>query len=173
VDALIRIIPAGDHSCGNPLMKGEGKIISFLDEYLSIELTGHKQYLLHSCVCQNWGLQRLAEKQKAYSVEETEHAFEIAKRLLFLEGTPGLADARSIQVKSSVEEQLALDRDLIGHAIGRLRAAIAQCIEQKDGVTRDLFERMLVDEEEHLHWIESQLGLIAQVGAQKYLQSQM
>lgn len=154
-------------------METDPKTIDFLNGYLSIELTGHKQYLLHSTTCGRWGLPRLAARQRAYSVEETSHAFEVAERLLFLEGTPSLADARPIRVVTRVEQQLALDRDLVGFAIGRLREAVQHCTHQRDAVSRALFQRMLVDEEDHLHWVETELGLIDRLGLPGYLRAQL
>ncbi len=154
-------------------MKGDAKVISYLIRYFRIELTGHKQYLLHSRVCGNWGFQRLAQKQAAYSEEETHHAGRLLERILFLEGKPELEDHRTIVVVPSVQEQLELDRDLIAQALPLLREAIEHCVSCRDDASRTLLEYMVVDEEAHLHWLEMQLGLIEQVGLQKYLQFQM
>ncbi len=154
-------------------MKGEPQVISYVNQYLSIELTGHKQYLLHSRMCENWGLARLKEIQEKYSNDETQHAAKLMARILFLEGQPGLQDFGQIAVSGTVAEQLKLDFDLVTRAIQLLREAVAYCENKNDFVSRDLFQEMLDDEEEHIHWLETQLALIQKVGLQNYLQSQM
>lgn len=154
-------------------MQSHPRVLSFLNGYLAIELSGLKQYLLHACTCHHWGYAKLADKQRAYSEEEARHAFEVTRRVLFLEGRPELADARKTDVAASVREQLRLDADLVMRAIVHLREAIACALECRDHASRDLFERMLVDEEDHLRWLESQLTLIEQAGLPQYLQKQM
>lgn len=154
-------------------MKGDEKVISYLNQYLRIELTGHKQYLLNSRISDNWGLEQLKEKQFDYSAEETQHAARLMERILFLEGEPETEDHKKIKASNSVENQLDLDRELVTFAVNLLRDAIECCTTQRDEVSRELLEEMLADEEEHLDWLEIQLDLIGKVGVQKYLQSQM
>ncbi|MBI2383395.1 MAG: bacterioferritin [Gammaproteobacteria bacterium] len=154
-------------------MKGDPQVISYLNQYLSIELTGHKQYLLHSKLCEHAGLHRLKEIQHQYSAEETNHAAKLLERILFLEGQPALQDARQIVVSATVADQLQLDLSLIGHAMPLLRKAVLECESRNDYVSRDLFREMLADEEKHFHWLETQLELIQKVGVQNYVQSQM
>jgi len=154
-------------------MKGDPKVIDFLNRYLSIELTGHKQYLLHSRLCGRWGYRRLKETQDNYSNEEWVHIGRLAERILFLEGKLGLQDDRAVEETSGVEAQFELDRALIAHACGVLREAVGYCLGHGDPVSEALFREMLVDEEEHIHWVETQLDLIRKVGLQNYLCEQM
>jgi len=154
-------------------MKGNSQVISCLNRYLSIELTGYKQYLLHSRMCGNWGFKRLKEIQNDYSADETNHAGELMERILFLEGQPQLLDMREITPCGTVVGQLELDLDLISQAIPLLREAILECENVHDYVSRDLFRKMLDDEEEHFHWLETELRLIQETGLENYLQSQM
>ncbi len=154
-------------------MKGDAKVIDYLNEYLQIELTGHKQYMLAAAMCANWGYRRLQDKQEEYSREETTHAARIAQRIFFLEGLPKVSDARAVAPIDSVEAQIKKDQELVRHAIARLREAVDYCIKQADGGTRQLFEEMLVDEESHLDWLEAELTLMDQVGLQNYLAEQI
>lgn len=154
-------------------MKGNPQVTTRLNEYLSFELTGHRQYLLHSAVCRHWGFPRLAETQYAYSEEETRHAGRIMARILLLGDTPQMKSYRAVESSGSVEEQLRKDHELVGAAIVHLRAAIAVCEQSDDFVSRDLLTGMLDDEELHLDWLDKQFGLIAKLGLQDYLQAQM
>ncbi len=154
-------------------MKGQARVIGFLNDYLQIELAGHKQYLLAAATFDRWGLGKLREAQQAYAREETEHAAVILRRILFLEGAPNLADACAVRSPASVEEQLRRDQALVTRAIVHLREAVTYAAAVKDDGSRVLFERMLVDEEKHLHWLEVQLGLLGGLGEKHYLQSQI
>ncbi len=154
-------------------MKGDPQVIAYLNQYLTIELTGHKQYFLHSRMCEQWGLPRLQEIQHNYSGEEIRHAERILKRILFLEGQPTLNDCRSVEIRSTVEAQLKLDLELVTLAAQMLREACAYCLSKKDNVSEQLFKEMLADEERHTLWLETQLALIQKVGLPNYLQSQM
>lgn len=155
------------------VLQGDSQVLACLEEYLSIELTGHKQYLLHARTCARWGFHRLAGIQQAYSEEETHHAGRLLDRLLMLEGTPSMADARPLTVETSVENQLRLDRDLVSHAIDVLRGAVGICEQREDFVTRAFFAEMLDDEERHLHWLDTELAMIQRIGLSNYLQSQV
>jgi bacterioferritin len=154
-------------------MKGNARVISDLNIYLQIELTGHKQYMLASGVCANWGYRRLHERQEAYSREETEHAAKITRRILFLGGEPNVKDARDVKMTPSIQDQLEQDRGLVADAIEHLESAVEHCVSCGDGGSRALFEEMLIDEEEHIDWLEAQLTLIEQVGVAHYLQEQI
>lgn len=153
-------------------MHGDVAVQDYLNRYLSIELTGHKQYLLHAGLCRKMGYYRLAEQQQAYSEEETSHAAGLLARLLFLCGIPTMEDVRPLQVEMAVPAQLRLDHMLISRAIDLLREAVAHCTKVNDPVSRDLFVTMLADEEEHLHWVATQLDVINTMGLANYLQSQ-
>ncbi len=154
-------------------MKGDPQVISYLNQYLTIELTGHKQYFLHSRRCAQWGLPRLQEIQHNYSGEEMRHAERILQRILFLEGQPTLQDCRPIEVHTTVAAQLQLDLELVTLAAQLLRQACAYCLSKNDHVSAKLFQEMLADEESHTLWLETQLALIQKAGLPNYLQSQM
>lgn len=154
-------------------MKGDPRVIRQLDEYLSFELAGHRQYLLHGATCRHWGFARLADAQQAYSEEETTHAGRILTRILMLGGTPSMKNRRAVEGGDTVAKQLGHDRELVSAAIVHLRAAIGICERGGDPASRDLLAEMLDDEELHLDWLDRQLGLIDRVGLQEYLQAQM
>lgn len=154
-------------------MNGDPQVIRQLDEYLSFELTGHRQYLLNAATCRHWGFARLAAAQQAYSEEETTHAARIMARILLLGGTPSMGSPRAVESRDTVAKQLESDRALVSAAIDHLRAAIGICERGHDFASRDLMAQMLDDEELHLDWLDRQLGLIARVGLQEYLQAQM
>jgi len=154
-------------------MRGNDTVLNYLNRYLTIELSGHKQYLWHARVCRQWGLHGLATVQQEYSAEETRHAGRLLDRLLFLGGKPVMEDARTPLAKASVPEQLESDHGLVGHALTLLDEAVACCEECGDYVSRDLFQEMLADEQQHLHWLEQELGQIEWIGLENYLQARM
>jgi bacterioferritin len=154
-------------------MKGDPRVTHELNEYLSFELTGHRQYLLHGATCRHWGFSRLADVQHGYSEEETTHAGRIMARILLLGAAPSMKSRRAVDARDTVAKQLAYDRELVSQAIDHLRAAIGICEQCSDFVSRDLLAGMLDDEELHLDWLDRQLGLIDKVGLQDYLQAQM
>lgn len=154
-------------------MKGHASVIADLNHYLSFELTGHRQYLLHSGMCRHWGFERLARIQQEYSTEETQHAARIIARILLLGGTAAPKELRAIVGAPSVPEQIELDRQLVSDALTQLRDAAENCEKRDDYVSRDLLREMLDDEERHLHWLEIEAGLIDKVGLENYLQSQL
>lgn len=153
-------------------MKGDPQVVAGLNEYLSFELTGYKQYLLNSAMCHHWGFPRLAEIQNGYSQEETRHSSRIMARILLLDETPLMKDFRPAATGETVPEQLGHDRDLVTAAIAHLRNAIGVCERSRDFVSRSLLREMLEDEEMHLDWLDKQLALIGKVGIQNYLQAQ-
>lgn len=153
-------------------MRGDKTIIAHLNRYLAFELTGIKQYLLHSRSAADQGINRLAEVQLEYSREEATHAARIMDRILFLEGVPALVDMHPVEIEQDVLQQLGRDQRLITEAIALLREGIAACEQVADFVSRDFLREMLDDEERHSHWIATQLDLAAKIGRQNYLQSQ-
>lgn len=154
-------------------MKGDARLIEGLNEILTGELTGINQYFIHSMMCQNWGYERLSEKIRAESIGEMNHAERIIERILHLEGVPNLTRLEKIRVGERVLDQLQFDRDVETVAIGRFNRMIALAVEVSDNGSRQVLEEMLASEEEHLHWLESQLELIEQVGEANYLAQQM
>ncbi len=154
-------------------MNADPKVLAHLNEYLSVELTGHRQYLLHGGLCRHWGFERLAQREQAYVVEETAHAQRILARLLMLGGTPAPRDVRPVVGADSVPALLALDHQLVSHAITLLRQAVTQCEDSRDYDSRALLVEMLDDEEGHLDWLETEQRLLAQLGQERYLQAQL
>ena len=154
-------------------MKGAKKVIAVLNDVLSAELVGVNQYFLHAKMCKNWGFERIGEADYQEAIDEMKHASELVERILFLEGIPNLQKLGRIRVGETVPEQLRVDRDLEVDAVSRLNAAIALCVAEGDNTSRELLERMLKSEEEHLDWLETQLGLVARLGEKTYLAEQL
>lgn len=149
------------------------KVITYLNTMLKQELTAINQYFLHAKMFADWGLHRLAEQEKAESIDEMKHADALMERILFLEGLPNLQDIGRLYVGEDVQEMLECDLRLEMEAIPNLREGIAYCESSGDYVTRELFEQILESEEEHVDWLETNLDLIKRVGVQNYCQSQM
>jgi bacterioferritin len=158
---------------GAASMKGDNRLIEALNEILTGELTGINQYFIHAMMCEHWGYERIAEKVRAESIEEMKHAEELIERILDLEGVPNLQRLEKVKVGEKVPEQFKLDLAMEVVAVGRFNKTVAMAVELHDNTTRELLEKMLVSEEEHLHWLESQLELIHQVGEANYLAQQI
>jgi bacterioferritin len=154
-------------------MKGNTKTIKFLNEVLKNELTAINQYFLHARMYGNWGLGRLNEKEYEESIDEMKHADALIERILFLDGLPNLQDLGKLKIGENVTEMMKNDLELEKASHPVLLDGIAHCEETRDYVTRELFEKILEDEEEHIDWLETQLELIDRVGLKNYQQSQM
>ncbi|HYD47029.1 MAG TPA: bacterioferritin [Terriglobales bacterium] len=154
-------------------MKSDKRLIDALNLILTGELTGINQYFVHAKMCENWGYQRLAKKNREESIGEMKHADEIIERILYLEGIPNLQRLGKVRVGENVPEQLKLDLGLEVEAVRLLNESIELCNELHDHGTRELLEELLTDEEGHIDWIESQLSLIGQIGLENYLSQQL
>jgi bacterioferritin len=154
-------------------MRGNDQVLAYLSEVLKAELTAINQYFLHAKMCQNWGYMRLAEYARHESIDEMKHADNLIERILFLEGSPNMSDMFPIRVGMNVKQQLENDLNLELVAIPRLNNAIKLATEVGDNGSRELFEKILVDEEHHVDWLEAQLHMIQEIGYENYLSQQM
>jgi bacterioferritin len=154
-------------------MKGNTKTISFLNEVLKNELTAINQYFLHARMYGNWGLGKLNEKEYEESIDEMKHADALIERILFLDGLPNLQDIGKLKIGENVTEMMKNDLELEKASHPVLLDGIAHCEEIRDYVSRELFEKILEDEEEHIDWLETQLELIDRIGLKNYQQSQV
>ena len=157
----------------NLTMRGNDKVIGYLNEVLKAELTAINQYFLHAKMCENWGYLRLADYNRHESIDEMRHADMLMERILFLEGTPNMTDLFPIKIGQNVKQQLQNDLNLELDALPRLNSAIKTATEVADNASRELFEKILVDEEHHVDWLEAQLHMMDEIGIDNYLAQQM
>ena len=151
-------------------MQGSERVIDYLNRVLLNELTAINQYFLHSRMLKNWGISGLAKHEYEESVDEMRHADKLIERILFLDGLPNLQDIGKLFVGESTKEILECDLRLEELAIPLVREAIAACEEESDYVSRELLEEILEGEEDHVDWLETQLGLIERMGLENFIQ---
>ncbi|HRQ60136.1 MAG TPA: bacterioferritin [Alphaproteobacteria bacterium] len=151
-------------------MKGDKKVIQYLNEALKKELTAINQYFLHSRMLEDWGVTKLAKHEYKESIEEMQHADLLIKRILFLEGLPNLQDLGKLMIGEDVKETLECDLKLEVEGVRFYREALEYADSAKDFVSRDLFAKILADEEGHVDYLETQLELVKQMGIQNYIQ---
>lgn len=149
--------------------KGDDEIIKVLNEVLTAELTAINQYFLHAKMCENWGILAIAKHQRAESIDEMNHADQVIDRILYLDGHPNLQRLWQLRIGETLTEQFECDKLLEEEAIPRLNEGIKLCREKGDNGTRALLEEILVEEEKHLDWLETQLELIAKIGEKAYI----
>ena len=153
-------------------MKGDAKVIEFLNKALTNELTAINQYWLHYRVLADWGVHKLAEYERHESIDEMKHADTLSERILFLEGLPNFQAIHKLKVGETVEEILKADLAMEEEAIPLLRDAIQHCESVRDYVSREIFERILESEEEHVDFLETQFDMIKRMGLEHYVQLQ-
>ena len=154
-------------------MHGDPKVIEALNDVLTAELTAVNQYFIHAKMSANWGYEHRAEHVRHESIDEMKHAERIIERILYFEGTPNMQRLFPVRVGETVQEQLELDLAVEHEAIPRLNRGIALCVEVGDNGTREMLAEILVSEEEHVDWLETQLETIRQIGMEHYLAQQL
>lgn len=151
-------------------MQGDKKVIEYLNQALKHELTAINQFFLHARMLEDWGLEKYNQKEYQESIEEMQHADKLIKRVLFLEGLPNLQDLGKLLIGETVWEILKNDREIEVGALKLYREAVAYCEKVQDYATRDLFAQLLAEEEEHLDWLDTEIGLYQSLGRENYLQ---
>ena len=154
-------------------MQGKPKVIAALNEALREELTAISQYFLHAEMCENWHYHMLGDFIKKQSIDEMKHAESLIERILFLDATPNMTELMHLSVGQNVREQLESDLKLELNAVGMYNRSIAIAREEGDDASRELFARLLKDEEEHVDWLEAQLHQIKEMGYERYLSQQI
>ncbi|MBI3680425.1 MAG: bacterioferritin [Acidobacteria bacterium] len=154
-------------------MKGNAKVMKCLQEVLKAELTAINQYFLHAEMMENWGYHKLGRHTRKESLEEMKHAEAVLERMLYLDGAPNMSELFTLRIGQSVKAQLENDLALEYEAIPRLNKSIQVAVETGDNGSRELFEKILVDEEKHVDFLEAQLHMIQEMGYDNYLAQQM
>lgn len=154
-------------------MKGNQDVINALNEVLAAELVAINQYFMHAKMCENWGYLTLAKFNRTESIDEMRHAESLVQRILFLEGLPNLQRLDKLSIGQTVPEQLKADLDLEYKAIARLSSGITLCREKGDNASEEILRGILVAEEAHVDFLETQLGLIDKLGEALYLSRQL
>ncbi|MCB1020979.1 MAG: bacterioferritin [Bryobacterales bacterium] len=154
-------------------MKGNPKIIERLNETLRAEFTAIHQYFIHAEMQENWGYGKLGDFIKKQSIDEMKHAEKLIERILYLDGVPDMGSLNPMKVGTDVKSQLEYDLELEVEAVGQLNSAIEDAIAAKDNGSRELFALILVDEEEHIDWLEAQMQAIEDMGLGTYLSQQL
>jgi len=154
-------------------MRGNKNVIAALNEALKEELTAVNQYFLHAEMCENWGYERLSKFIKKQSIDEMKHAEKLVERILFLDGTPTMSDAPDVKIGNGVKQQIENDLGLEINAVAMYNRHVQVATEAGDNGSRELFEFLLKDEEEHVDWLETQLHQINEVGIDRYLSQQI
>ena len=154
-------------------MKGDAQVLSYLQAQLKLELTSINQYFLHYRMLKNWGFNKLAKKEYEESIDEMKHADALMDRIFMLDGLPNLQDLGKLNIGEHTQEMISSDLGFERKSHSDLKAGIAHCETKGDFGSRELLEDILEDQEEHIDWLETQLGLIDKVSLENYLQSQM
>ena len=154
-------------------MKGKPEVVEVLAKMLKEELGAISEYFIHAEMCENWGYKKLSDHTKKESINEMKHAEKLIERILFLEGTPNLNDMPKLAVGKDVKSQFENDLKLEKSAVTEYNQGIATCREAGDHASAEMLKVILVDEEEHVDFLEEQLGLIESIGIQNYLAQQM
>jgi bacterioferritin len=154
-------------------MKGNPKVIALLNEALVEELTAINQYFLHAEMCENWHYSKLGNYIKKQSIDEMKHAEQIIERILFLDATPNMTAPMTLIIGKNVREQLESDLKLELQAVEMYNRAVKVSRDEGDNASREMFERLLKNEEEHVDWLEAQMHQIGEIGYERYLTQQM
>ena len=154
-------------------MQGSPKVIALLNEALKEELTAINQYFLHSEMCENWHYDRLGDYIKKQSIDEMKHAEALIERILFLDSTPNMTELMQLTVGQNVQAQIESDLKLEINAVAMYNRAIRVAVEEADNASRELFVRLLKDEEDHVDWLEAQIHQIKEIGYERYLSQQV
>ena len=154
-------------------MRGDSDIIELLNEVLTAELTAINQYFIHAKMCDNWGYDRLASHGRDESIDEMKHAERLIERILYFDGVPNMQRLFPVRVGETVPEQFQVDVALEYGAVERLNRGIALAVEKGDNGTRELLAEILVSEEDHIDWLETQQETIRQIGIENYLAQQL
>ena len=154
-------------------MRGKPKVVAELNLALKEELTAINQYFLHAEMCENWGYEKLGEFIKKQSIDEMKHAETLIERILFLDGTPNMTELMQLEIGQNVKAQLENDLRLEVSAVAQYNRAVKIAREEGDNTSRELFEKILKDEEQHVDWLEAQLHMIKEMGYERYLSQQM